>query len=79
MSNDKVVARRQAMIGDILCVQVPPGEKIFDIHDGVEKLLGIVMDGAPVINIPAKTCYLSTDDFLRAEAVLPKPGQQMFQ
>lgn len=75
MSNEKIVERRQAMIGDVLCVQVPPGEKIFDISSGVEVLLGTVYDGHPVINAGAQTCYLSTNDFNAAEAVLPKaPG-----
>lgn len=67
----KVVERRQAMIGEVLCVQMPPGEKVFDLREGHEpKLLGIVYDGHPVIN--GQTCYLSTNDFLAAEAVLPK-------
>jgi hypothetical protein len=69
----EVKARRQAMIGEILCVQCDPGDKIFDLY--TEKLLGIVMDRHPVINYPAKTCYLSTNDFLAAEAALPKPTQ----
>ena len=73
MSEGKVVKRRQAMIGEVLCVEVPPGEKIFDLI--TERLLGIVMNGAPVI--VGQTCYLSTDDFRAAEAVLPKPGRTL--
>jgi hypothetical protein len=71
----KVVERRQAMIGDVLCVQIPPGEKVFDISGPEPKLLGIVYDGHPVIN--GNTCYLSTDDFNAAEAVLPKPPEML--
>jgi hypothetical protein len=74
--NDNVVERRQAMIGDILCVQIPPGEKVFETKEGQEpRLLGTVYDGHPVVNVAAQTCYLSTNDFLAAEAVLPKPKE----
>lgn len=71
MTDQPVKERRQAMVGDVLIVQVDPGSKIFDLSGETEKLLGIVGDGLPVIN--GQTCYLSTNDFLAAEAALEKP------
>ena len=71
--SSEVKARRQAMIDDVLCVQVEPGTKIFDLSVTPEKLLGVVGNGLPVINHKANTCYLSTDDFNAAERALPKP------
>lgn len=69
--NQPVKERRVAMIGKVMCVQCDPGDKIFDLEN--EKLLGIVMDRVPVINHKTNTVYLSHDDWLAAEAALPKP------
>jgi hypothetical protein len=65
----EVVARRQAMIGNILCIQVEPGTKVFD---GDAKYAGTVWNKRPV-KLGTHAIYLSTDDFLAAEAALPKP------
>lgn len=64
----EVVERQQAMIGKVLAVCVEPGTKIFDMS---ETLLGIVEDRKPVYNLPAKTVYLSTNDYEAAKRALP--------
>lgn len=64
----EVVERPQAMIGNMLAVCVEPGTKIFDM---AEQLLGVVEDRKPVVNHPAKTVYLSTNDYEAAKRVLP--------
>lgn len=69
----EVAARRQAMIGNVLAVCVEPGTKIFDM---AEQLLGIVEDRKPVVNHPAKTVYLSTNDYEAAKRALP-PAQHV--
>ncbi len=65
----EVKPRRQAMIGNILCIQVDPGSKIFD---GNAKYVGTVWNKRPV-KLGDHAIYLSTDDFNAAEAALPKP------
>lgn len=67
----EIKQRRMAMIGKVLAIQVEPGTKIF--HPQTEALLGIVGDRMPVINFQDNAVYLSTDDWLAAEATLPKP------
>lgn len=67
--SEKVVARRMAMIGKVLAIQVPPGTQIFCPHTG--NRLGIVADRLPVYNMQYNSVYLSTDDWLAAEATLP--------
>lgn len=68
---EPVVAREQAMIGDVLVVKVPIGTPIYDAQSG--RLLGIVGNSLPVIN--GQTCYLSEDDYEAAKAALPAaPG-----
>lgn len=64
----EVVERPMAMIGNVLAVCVEPGTKIFDL---AENLLGIVEDRKPVVNHPAKTVYLSTNDYEAAKRALP--------
>lgn len=67
--SDEIKPRKMAMIDDkVLAVSIPPGEKIFDSVTG--KLLGIVMDGKPVIN--GNTCYLSTNDYETAKRAIPR-------
>jgi len=60
----QIKKRRQAMIGGVLAIAVEPGEKVFDLANPLApKLLGIVGNGMPVVNEPAKTVYLSNDDY----------------
>jgi hypothetical protein len=66
----EVKQRRVAMIGKVMAIQVEPGTKIF--HPRTEQLLGIVADRQPVYNHDDGAVYLSTDDWLAAEAALPK-------
>lgn len=65
----EIKPRRQAMIGNILCIQVDPGTKVFD---GEAKYVGTVWNKRPV-KLGTHAIYLSTDDFNAAEAALPKP------
>ena len=67
--NEVVQTRRMAVVGTILAIQVPPGTKIFD-STGVT-CLGIVMDGHPIPNYKDRSVYLSTDDWLAAQAAIP--------
>lgn len=72
MANDNdIIIRPTAMIGKVLCVSCSPGDKIFDVSVVPEKLLGIVMNGIPVVNHKANTVYLSHDDYKAAKAALP--------
>ena len=71
----EVIARPQAMIGNVLAVCVEPGTKIFDIN--TEELLGVVADRLPVVNHPAKTVYLSTNDYEAAKRALPPPPKKL--
>lgn len=68
-----VKERRQAMIGNILVVEVEPGSKIFDVV--TEKLLGIVEDRKPVVN--GMTTYLSTNDYEAAKRALPAAPKKL--
>lgn len=71
MSKEPVIkGRRMAMIGKVLAIQVEPGTQIY--HPATGDLLGTVGDRQPVYNIPDGAVYLSTDDWLAAEAALPK-------
>lgn len=70
-NDDNIIIRPMAMIGSVLCVSCAPGDKIFDVSEVPEKLLGIVMNGIPVVNHKAKTVYLSHDDYKAAKAALP--------
>jgi hypothetical protein len=65
----EIKQRRMAQIGKVLAIQVEPGTKIF--HPHTEQLLGIVYDRHPVINHDDNAVYLSTDDWLAAQAALP--------
>lgn len=70
----EVKPRQQAMIGDVLVIRVEPGTKIFCA--ATEKLLGIVGNRLPVINVKDKAVYLSEDDWDAAQAALPpKPPE----
>lgn len=69
MADDVIKARPMAMIGKVLAVCVEPGTKIFDLY--TNELLGIVGNREPVYNLPAKTVYLSTDDYEAAKRALP--------
>ena len=67
-TQEQVKRRRQATISGILVIAVDPGDKIFDTSDPVRpKLLGIVGNGLPVVNEPARTVYLSNDDYDHAK------------
>ena len=66
---DTIKERRMALIGEVLCIAMPPGEKVFNLYTG--ELIGIVMSGVPVVNIEARTAYLSNDDYDAAKAALP--------
>lgn len=71
-SNDEnIIVRPMAMIGKVLCVACDPGDKIFDLSEVPEKLLGIVLPGVPVVNHKAKTVYLTHDEYKAAKAALP--------
>lgn len=70
VDND-IIVRPMAMIGKVLVVMCQPGDKIFDLSEEPEKLLGIVMTGRPVVNHKASTVYLSPDDYRAAKAALP--------
>lgn len=63
----EVVARRMAYVGKVLLVEIPQGEKVFDILTGA--LLGTVEDRKPVIN--GNTCYISPNDYEAAKRALP--------
>lgn len=65
----EIKKRRTALIGKVLAIQVEPGTKIF--HPVTEELLGIVGDRHPVIMHEESAIYLSTDDWLAAQAALP--------
>jgi hypothetical protein len=69
VAKDVIKARPMAMIGKVLCVCVEPGTQIFDLYSG--DLLGTVGDREPVINQPANTAYLSTNDYEAAKRALP--------
>lgn len=69
----EVKLRRQAMIGNILVVEVEPGTKVFDAL--TEKLLGVVEDRKPVYN--GKTTYLSTNDYEAAKRALPAAPKKL--
>lgn len=69
----EIKQRRMAMIGKVLAIQVEPGTKVF--HPATGDLLGIVGDRQPVMNYDDNAVYLSTDDWLAAEAALPKPDK----
>lgn len=70
----KIKPRRMAMIGKVLAIQVEPGTEIF--HPTTGERLGIVGDRQPVMNYDDNAVYLSTDDWLAAEAALPKPDKK---
>jgi len=63
----EVVARRMAQIGKILLVEIPQGEKVFDLYSG--ELLGVVEDRKPVVN--GDTCFISPNDYEAAKQALP--------
>lgn len=70
----EIKPRRMAMIGKVLAIQVEPGTEVF--HPGTGERLGIVGDRSPVMNYDDNAVYLSTDDWLAAEAALPKPDKK---
>lgn len=70
----EIKPRRMAMIGKVLAIQVEPGTEIF--HPTTGERLGIVGDRQPVMNYDDNAVYLSTDDWLAAEAALPKPDKK---
>ncbi len=73
-NNPPILPRRAAIVAGVQVISCEPGTSIFDAQTG--ERLGIVMNGLPVVNEDARTCYLSTDDYNAARDHINKRSLQ---